>query len=181
MTTILISASDLTKRTPMAGNIDPNKYTYCIREAQIFVIEPILGTKLYKKIVADYEANTLTGDYLELMENYVKPILIYTVSAEFILVHSYNVQNGGIFKNSPENSEPVNKSEVDFLVQKQHNKADAYIERMKKFLSSIELPEYNTVQENNYDTYPDKTLDFTGGWKLGSYSKGNDFLKPNER
>lgn len=166
MTTLLITANDLTQNTIMGGNIDPQKYVHVIKEAQIFIVEPILGTKLYNKIVTDFENSSLAGDYKTVLDDYVKPILIYSVAAEFILVHSYNIANGGVFKSSPQDSEPVSKSEVDFLVQEQHNKADAYIKRLKKYLCSVSIPEYVQSQDNNYDLYPDKSIQFSGGWKL---------------
>lgn len=166
MTTLLITANDLTQNTIMGGNIDPQKYVHVIKEAQIFIVEPILGTKLYNKIVTDFENSSLAGDYKTVLDDYVKPILIYSVAAEFILVHSYNIANGGVFKSSPQDSEPVSKSEVDFLVQEQHNKADAYIKRLKKYLCSVSIAEYVQSQDNNYDLYPDKSMQFSGGWKL---------------
>ena len=166
MTTLLITASDLTNNTIMGGNIDPQKYVHVIKEAQIFIVEPILGTKLYNKIITDFENNSLVGVYQTLLIDYVKPILIYSVAAEFILVHSYNIANGGVYKSSPENSEPVSKSEVDFLVQEQHNKADAHIKRLKKYLCSVSISEYQQSQDNNYDLQPDKSMQYSGGWKL---------------
>lgn len=166
MTTLLITGNDLTQNTIMGGNIDPQKYVHVIKEAQIFIVEPLLGTKLYNKILADFENSSLTGVYLTLLDDYIKPILIYSVAAEFILVHSYNIANGGVFKSSPQDSEPVNKTEVDFLVQQQHNKSDAYIKRLKKYLCTVTIPEYVQTQDNNYDLYPDKSMQFSGGWKL---------------
>jgi hypothetical protein len=180
MTTLLITASDLTKNSILGGNIDAQKYVHVIKEAQIFVIEPILGTKLYKKLIEDYESSSLADDYLTIVEDYIKPILIYAVAAEFILTHSYNISNGGVYKSSPENSEPVSKSEVDFLVQEQHNKSDAYIQRLKKYLCTVNIPEYTSSQDNDYDLYPDRTMQYSGGWKLNGGNKRNDFLKPNE-
>ena len=166
MTTLLVKAIDITKSTPMGGNIDVNKYLHVIKESQVFVIEPILGTKLYNKLMTDYAGNTLSGSYKELVENYIQPILAYSVAAEFILIHAFNVSNGGIFKHSPENSEAVSKSEVDFLVQNQRNKADAYIKRLQKFLCTVQIPEYTPAQDNNYDIKPDPSMEYTGGWKL---------------
>ncbi|WP_136465530.1 hypothetical protein [Flagellimonas onchidii] len=164
-TVLLIKAIDITKNTPLGANIDVNKYLHVIREAQVFVVEPILGTKLYDKVLADYAANTLTGDYKTIHEEYIKPILYHSVAAEYILTASYNVANGGIFKNNPENSEPVSKTEVDFLVQNQRDKADTYINRLERFLCDKNLPEYRQAQDNNYDLQPD-TSDLYGGWKL---------------
>ncbi|MDG3582054.1 hypothetical protein [Galbibacter pacificus] len=165
-TTLLIKAEDLTKGTPLGGNIDVSKYLHVIKEVQVFVIEPILGTKLYKKILSDYLSNALDNDYKALYEDYIKPIIIYSVAAEYVIIASYNVANGGIFKHQPENGEAVNKSEVDYLAQNQRNKADAYIKRLQKFLCTVNLPEYTTAQEENYDITPDRSFRYTGGWNL---------------
>lgn len=164
MTTLLIKAEDLTKGTPLGGNIDVSKYLHVIKEVQVFVIEPILGTKLYEKIVLDYDNNSLEGDYKTLYDDYIKPIIIYSVAAEYVIIASYNVANGGIFKHNPENGEAVSKNEVDFLAQNQRNKSDAYIQRLQKFLCKVNLPEYTAVQDENYDIAPDRTFKYTGGW-----------------
>ncbi|HEA22743.1 hypothetical protein LCGC14_1114190 [marine sediment metagenome] len=166
MTKLLLKADDLTKNTVMGGNIDVNHYLHIIKENQVFVIEPILGTKLYDRILADFTAQTLEGNYATLLNDYIKPILIYSVAAEFILTHSYNVANGGIFKSQPENAAPVSKSEVDFLVQNQQNKAGAYIQRMKEFLCDTNIPEYSGSQDNNFDVKPQHGFTYTGGWQL---------------
>lgn len=164
MTTLLIKAEDLTKGTPLGGNIDVSKYLHVIKEVQVFVIEPILGTKLYEKIVLDYDNNSLEGDYKTLYDDYIKPIIIYSVAAEYVIIASYNVANGGIFKHQPENGEAVSKNEVDYLAQNQRNKSDAYIQRLQKFLCKVNLPEYTAVQDENYDIAPDRTFKYTGGW-----------------
>ena len=173
-TTLLIKSNDVTKGTPLGGNIDIDKYVSVIKESQVFVVEPILGTKLYKKLVQDYEGSSLAGNYLIIHEEYVKPILIQTVAAEYILIASYNVANGGVFKHQPENGSAVSKTEVDFLANKQRAKADVYIERLQRFLTdkNSEIPEYTGAQDNPFDQKPDKEVSTFGGWYLGRDSNG---------
>ncbi len=174
-TTLLIKTIDLTKGTPLGGNIDIDSYVSVIKESQVFVVEPILGTKLYNKIIADYAEDALSGHYQIIHENYVKPILIHTTAAEYILIASYNVANGGIFKHQPENSSSVSKVEVDFLSNKQKTKADVYIERLQKYLcdKNSEIPEYTSAQDNAFDIKPDKDVSTFGGLYLG-----NDYSNP---
>lgn len=169
---LLIKPSDITRQTPMGGNIDVSKYANVIRECQAFVIRPLLGTKLYEKIETDFQAGTIAGVYKELLDDYLKWILIYTVSAEYILVASYNVANGGVFKNQPINTAPVSKSEVDFLVQNQREKASVFINQTREFLSAKrgEMPEYTSVQDNTFDESPQVDDDFVGGMFLGNSS-----------
>lgn len=165
-TVLLLKVSDLTKNTILGGNIDPQKYVHVIKEAQIFILEPLLGTKLYDKILSDFEDESITGNYQTLLDDYIKPILIYSVAAEFILTHAYNISNGGIFKNSPENSESVSKREVDFLVQEQKSKVDAYVQRTLKFLRNSDVPEYTHSQDTNYDLKPEASAQYSGGWVM---------------
>ena len=165
-TTLLIKAIDITKGTPISGNLDVNKYLPVIKEVQVFVIEKLLGTKLYKKLLVDYAANTVTGDYLILLESYIQPIIIHATAAEYIVQGSYNIANGGIFKHLPENAETVSKSEISFLAQHHRDKSDAYVERLQIFLCDTNLPEYKNAQLNQYDIQPDSSFTFTGGWDL---------------
>lgn len=131
---LFIKASDLTKNTPLGGNIDVDKYTACIWDAQMLKLEPLIGEALYNKISDDFENNNLNGKYLELFNNYIKPFLIHASAENYLLIGAYQITNGGILKHTTENSESVSKSEVDYLVVNQKSKADAYALRMKKWL-----------------------------------------------
>ena len=107
MITLLIRPSEITEMTPLGGNIDVDKIKPVIFDVQITVIEPLLGTNLYNKIITDFENDDLSGDYLELYDNYLKPILRHQIFAEYVEIASYSVDNGGIFKHQPENSQIV--------------------------------------------------------------------------
>lgn len=164
----LISNDELTAKTPLGGNIDVDKYSFIIEETQIFVIEKILGTRLYKKIADDYLNGSISGVYKEILMDYVQPIIIYNVSAEYITIASFHTSNAGIFRYLPENTESVSQRDVDFLANKQRNKADVYVERLQRFLcdGSNDIPEYDNAQENNFDITPDKDINTYGGWRL---------------
>ena len=53
----------------MGGNVGIDKYVYLIDIVQKTVLEPVLGTKLYKKIQEDYNNNSLTGLYLQMYDD----------------------------------------------------------------------------------------------------------------
>ena len=59
----LINAQDIKTNTSLGGNVDPDKFMHLVYDAEVLVLEPSLGTALYNKIVADFEASTLVGDY----------------------------------------------------------------------------------------------------------------------
>ena len=60
---LFISPQEMTNTTILGGNVDFDKYRLNILNVQKTVIEPLLGTELYDKIVADVTAATITGDY----------------------------------------------------------------------------------------------------------------------
>jgi len=140
------------------------------------VIEPLLGTELYDKIYTEAEAVTLTGDYLILYDNYIKPIVKNTAVAEYLTIASYMVQNGGIFKKTGENIEVVDKQEVQFLAQKYNGYAQMFIQRFNKWICKNPLPEYKCYQDEVNAT---KDIKVTAGtWYISpsEYSKVTDTL-----
>lgn len=155
----------MTDTTILSGNTDVDNYLYCIMDVQTRVIEPLLGTLLYNKIKTDYENNDLSGLYLELFSNYIKPITKFESVASYIEIAQYMVTNGGIFKHAPENKEIVEPREVTGLAQKYHSTADTFIIRLKKWFcdNGSQLSEYTYDQDG---VKPHKNLRTIAGWKL---------------
>lgn len=164
MITLLIRPSEITEMTPLGGNIDVDKIKPVIFDVQITVIEPLLGTNLYNKIITDFENDDLSGDYLELYDNYLKPILRHQIFAEYVEIASYSVDNGGIFKHQPENSQIVEKSEVQYLAQTQRTKAQMYVDRAQRYLCNKNMPEF---REWNILNNKVSNLSLSGGWHFG--------------
>lgn len=159
MEILLIRPSEITAFTPLGGNVDIDKYTPCIYDVQIMVIEPLLGADLYEKIKTDFASDSLDGLYDVLYNDYLKPILRHQTFAEYAEIGSYVVDNGGIFKHSPTDSEVVSKSEAQYLAQTQRSKSQHYIERAKKWLKENDLPEYKMCCDKN-------KVKVTSGWHL---------------
>lgn len=162
---LLINRSDLTKKTSLNGNVDTDKFIPYIKIAQDTHIQNILGTKLLNKIKADIVAETLTGDYLDLVTDYIKPMLIHWAMVEYLPWAAYTVANKGVYKHGAENSESVDKNEVDFLVEKQRSIAQHYTERFQDYMcfNQNDFPEWN--QNTNGDMFPSDNEMF-GGWVL---------------
>lgn len=163
----LTTTQNIVKSTPMGGNVGVDKYIFLIDDVQIMILEPILGTKLYDFIKDGYNNNTLTGVYLQILEDYIQPFLNHAVFAEYTRNGSFRVRNNGNLKISPNNSETMSNSEDTEFMQHQMNKAKNYLSRLERFLDfkGSEIPEY-LVQDNNYDidAKDDKTYAIT--WDL---------------
>jgi hypothetical protein len=164
-TALLISRDEIIKFTALNGNIDTDNFVQWIKLAQDIHIQSYLGTKLFTKINNDLVANTLAGNYLMLLNVYIKPMLIHWSMVEYLPFAAYTIANKGIYKHSSENSQNVDKSEIDFLVEKERSIAQNYTRRFIDYMSFNNnlFPEYNT--NSNADIFPSKESDFVG-WVL---------------
>lgn len=164
-TALFISRTDLVKNSIIDGNVDTDKFIQFIKIAQEIEVQNYLGTDLYNKISADITAGTLTGNYLNLVNDYVQPMLIWWAQVNYIPYAAYQIKNGGVFKHTSENAESASRSEVDYLVQKARNTAEYYTRRFVEYMNfnSNLFPEYNSNSDS--DVYPDNDSLFNG-WVL---------------
>lgn len=162
---LLISRTDLVKYTAVNGNVDTDKFIQFVKIAQDVHIQGILGTDLLNKIKADIIANTLTGNYLSLLTDYIKPMLIHWSMVEYLPFSAYTIANKGIYKHGSENADTVDKNEVDFLIEKQRQIAQHYTQRFVDYMmfNTDKFPEYNS--NSNGDMYP-RTDNYFTGWVI---------------
>jgi len=164
-TALLISRDDLVKYTATNGNVDTDNFIQFVLIAQDIHIQRILGSKLYHVIQSKISGGTLTGDYLDLVNNYVKKMLIHWSMVEYLPFAAYQINNKGIFKHNSENATTPDKVEVDYLVEKERSIAESYTQRFIDYIcfNTNKFPEYN--QNTNGDVHPDSN-NFTGGWNI---------------
>jgi hypothetical protein len=165
---LFITPQELASTTILGGNVDTDKFLFCIANVQVTVIEPLLGTELYDKILTEAEADTLTGLYQTLYDDFVKPITKQKSMAEYLEIASYIVDNGGIYKHTGDNIEIVDKQEVLFLSNKYNALAQMYIQRFNKWICKNHIEEYKTYQD---EVSAKRHMKVTAGWKLDG---GND-------
>jgi hypothetical protein len=159
---LFITPEEMTKSTILSGNTDTDKYIFCIADAQISVIEPLLGSILYDKIKTDIEGVGLSGLYLELYTDFIKPITKNEAVAQYIEIASYTVDNSGVVKHTSDKTEIVSKDECQYLAGKYHNLSQMYIGRFNKWICKNHLPEYKQCQ----DEVNAQKVNTSFGWKL---------------
>lgn len=145
---ILLTDNELSKNTLLSGNIDKDKLRQCILDAQTERLEVLLGEKLYEKICADYDADTLEDDYLILYTDYIKPFLIRQSALEYLKIGAFSVSNNGIFQPTSQNAQPISDAQLQVLKDEMSIKANAYADRMHRWLKKSNLPEYECDSEN---------------------------------
>lgn len=150
-TVIMIAPEKLTTNTILGGNIDTARYLPCIKDAQKTRIKTLLGKDLYVKMMEDFDNDALTGLYLELYEDYLEDLIIYSSAEIYLSVGAYNVSNAGITKlSSIEGATSVNKDEVDFLVKSAKRMYNSYERDFLKWIKDNPLPEYNKSCSGKY-------------------------------
>ena len=162
---LFIKRQDLVRNSILDGNVDTDKFIQYIKIAQEIHIRNYLGTDLYNKISADIIAGTLSGDYLELVNDFVQPMLIHYAMVDYLPFAAYQIKNGGIFKHRSENGDTATKEEIDFIVQKERDIAEYYTRRFIDYMSfnQASFPEYYTNSDD--DIHPDTNATFNG-WVL---------------
>jgi hypothetical protein len=165
MKALFITLDELKRKSIFDGNLDTDKLIQFVEVAQDTNIQMQLGTKLYDKIQADIIANSLTGDYLSLVNTYIKPMLIWYSQVAYIPFAAYQISNGGIFKHNSENSTSVEPDEINMLVNKAKDTAEFYTERFIQYMNfnSNLFPEFITNQDEGM--YPERDINYTG-WVL---------------
>ena len=152
--------------TSANGNIDTDKLLPYVDMAQSIEVQRLLGTKLYDKLKTDITGGTLTGNYLTLVDTYIKPILIHYAMMYALPYLSVTISNGGVYRNNPENATALNSDEINTLVEKERDAAQYFAQRMIDFLNfnaGSQFPEYYT--NSNEDISPDYEDNF-GGWVM---------------
>jgi hypothetical protein len=162
---IFITRDDIVRYTALNGNVDTDKFIQFIKIAQDIHIQNYLGTKLFQKLQADVIAGTLAGNYLTLVTTYVKPMLIHWGMVEYLPFAAYTIANKGVYKHSSENSENVDKNEVDYLLEKERSIAQNYTQRFIDYMAFNQplFPEYRSNKNN--DIFPD-SMNNNLGWYI---------------
>ena len=170
MATYLITTQEIRLNTSLGGNVDSDKLLPFITDVQVMILENVLGTKLYDKIITDFEADTLADVYLQMFTDYIKPVLWHSVFAEYVKLGSIIVGNGGMYKHVAQDAEVASADDINYLAKNAQSKADTYIDRLTRFLcdKNSEIPEYTDNQDNDYDIDPKKALQTISGWYLQS-------------
>jgi len=166
---LFITRNDIIKNTPIQGAVDADRLLNFVRTAQDKYILNVLGTVLFYYLQAQIVAGVpFTGYYKQLMEDHIKPTLIWYSVAEYLPFSTIQFKNegpsihGGVTKKSPL------QNEIDYLESKARQNADWYNTRTQNFLLSYSrfIPQYLQSVGNQTEVYPDMGNSYFGGINL---------------
>jgi len=166
---LFCSRNDIVKRTPLGGNVDPDKIIPFVKTAQDKYILIALGTVLYDYLQDQVAAGTLTGVYKTLVDEYIIDTLVHYSMVEALPFLAYSIGNVGIVKNiNSEQAISPNKADIDYLLQKELSTAQFYSERLVTYLIAQNslYPQYLQTTGFSDNVYPDKGQQYRNGWVI---------------
>ena len=128
-------------------------------------ILPLLGQELYSKVLSEAEAGTLSGDYLTMYNDYIKPITKYQTVASFVMISNFTVGNAGSVSMLSDSTQLMSGEELNRLSGTYAGMADTYVLRFEDWIERNPLDEYKTYQDG---VDASKSISNRGGWYFGS-------------
>jgi len=166
---ILIDNNFVKLNSIIDANVDDELITSVIWEAQREHIKPLLGTDLYDQLQSSYDGiNTPTADEETLVNDYISNALLNWTVFEFCVAGHFKFRNKGIEKKSSDNAQPVDFTELRFLMDKYKNRAEMWSEDLVRFLCANDdlYPAYLSNDDSD-DLHPRGTA-YTTGLYLGN-------------
>lgn len=167
---LFVTIKDIKQKSIIGGTVDPDKIVQFVEVAQDTHIQNYLGGKLYNKmqelIINDTIDDVANANYKNLLETYVKPMLIWFTQAEYMPFSAFQISNGGVFRHTSENSQVASMEEINMLTRSALETAEFYTRRFMDYMdfNSELFPEYTSTA--NEEMHPDREVNF-GGIYLG--------------
>lgn len=118
MIKLFLNENDIPQLTAFSGNIDADSLKPHIYIAQTTDIKRILGVELYNKVYTDFVADNLTGDYLQIFNEFIVDILVYYSCANYMGFGAYKTANNGVYKSGSEGASIADAKEVNVLISR---------------------------------------------------------------
>src|SRR6056297_2236287 len=131
---LFIDPEYLKNNTFLNGSVEDSYLRPAMNLAQDKWISPYLGDNLYSKLKTDVENSTLTGDYLTLVRDYIRPALAWWTVVEYIPNALNKIDNSGVVQRTSEDVQPASSVDATRLQEQARQSAHYYTEIMWRYL-----------------------------------------------
>lgn len=156
--------------SPVSGNLDWQYVWPIILVVQDQWIQPILGQRLYEKIMEDIENDTLVDPYKLLVDDYIARTLVWFTMVNGLPWWSIKIVNSGVVQRVVDDGTTITFAEVDKLSEYARSKAEYYKQRLIDYLcaNDEDYPEYKECVSGEVSA---ETENYSGGLNLEAYGK----------
>lgn len=148
----LISTTNLKALSYISSNVDDLLLTTLITRVQDTVLESILGSSLFNRLLEGVDANDLNANETELLNTYITPTLVASVEVRATDMTTLELRQIGVSKVSSEGVQNANESELNRVSNSLKKDYNFYRERLITYLKlNNELfPEYTSYYNYLY-------------------------------
>jgi len=173
---LMITPNLLKERSAVHTNIDDKLIYPEIKASQDMYIMPLLGSKLFNKIITDIENNALSGVYKSLVDDYLIDTLMAYVMMDLPQGLNYQFWNVGVVSVNKDGSNMPSKDDMFSIVDRYKTRAEFYAKRTMLYLMQEQgsFPEYREQTGGLDSVYPN-TTSFSSPIYLGE----DIYTKPN--
>jgi len=144
MNTFLISVQDVKDNSCLDDNIDDKTIKTAILNCQEQMIEPVIGSKLYDKLIAGINDGNLELAYQNLIIQKIwKPLIhgtVYMVARNLL----FRYTNSSVVSDSNQNASAITRSDLEVLRYDEDNAFQHHIKKLTLYLQTnvASFPEY---------------------------------------
>lgn len=139
MTNILFISEDYIKtNSGLNDNVFGKNLLPAIREAQDLYLQQIIGSTLYEKLIQliddELIGETENALYKDLLDNEIRPYLLYETLVQLIPVINAKLVNFGSMQSNDEHLVNLSQGDVVVLTGHYQNNADFYARRLQEYI-----------------------------------------------
>lgn len=147
MESTLVTVEQLKTLTSISDTMDCELLQPHLLIAQQLYVAPVLGDALYNDILAQFDANTISGNTQTLLDEHVTPAIGFSSWYSAAPFLAYKTQRVGIGSQSSPDTTPVTTEELALYITRVENYKDFYLKRLRDYLEANEtlFPLYRTA------------------------------------
>lgn len=174
---LLISVKEVKENTIVESNLDEKLLINSINEVQDLELQPVVGKATLNRLKSEVEQTIITSGYTlsatdkTLIDEYLKPFLIYgTLVNSFLPIH-YKFTNKGMMKRTDVQASGVDTKELELMRSHYTGKFENYKKRLIDYLKE------DTDPTTNAEPDQDSTYGSTGWFLPDDDNSGIDWYQ----
>lgn len=161
----LIGQEYIRQNSPVTFNVQDKELFSHINTAQEVYTKKLLGSDFYEFLTLEYSAQTLSGNYVTLIEDYVKPQVLWRTISYALPWISANLRGQGVVVGTDENALAATESNVRTLRKEADDRAEFQEDLLWKYLCKNRnlFPEFKQQNDSLISPLKDNTNLYDGG------------------
>ena len=133
---LLISEKTIKENSLVSNNVDGKYIQNAIKTAQDISLQPIIGSKMFRKLTQMISEDALTDEYRILLVDYIQPILVNSVMSDLVLQLTYKFRNMGTVQTTDANLIIPSLKDLQYIREDYNLKAQFYMNRLSDYLEA---------------------------------------------